>query len=472
MRVSTLTTPEVNMFESTKQTTALLRPKVWALTLLLATLTPAVAFAEGEALSQEHGNLLWTLIAAILVMFMQPGFALVEMGFSRAKNAGNILMKNLLDFSAGVPVFFLVGFGIMFGQDVAGLFGSSGFALSGVDPTTAGGQWDLTFLFFQSVFAATAATIISGGIAERTKFSAYIIVSVAVTALIYPISGHWAWASLWGGDELGAGWLEAMGFIDFAGSTVVHSVGGWMALAGAIVVGPRLGKYSADGKAKAIPGHNIPLAGLGVFILWFGWFGFNPGSTTTVDGTIGYIAVNTAMAACTGALGAMIFAWIKHGKPDTSMSLNGALAGLVAITAGCYEVSPVGALIIGLLAGILVIISIEFIDQVLKIDDPVGASSVHGVCGVFGTIAVGFFAAPGYGDNAGLFYGGGTEIIVTQIIGAAAVSAWAFGAGLALFSIIKVTIGVRASQEEELKGLDITEHGMESYNGFQIFTNE
>ena len=460
------------MFESTKQTTALLRPKVWALTLLIATLTPAVAFAEGEALSQEHGNLLWTLIAAILVMFMQPGFALVEMGFSRAKNAGNILMKNLLDFSAGVPVFFLIGFGIMFGQDVAGFIGSSGFALSGVDPTTAAGQWNLTFLFFQSVFAATAATIISGGIAERTKFSAYIIVSVAVTALIYPISGHWAWGSLWGGDELGAGWLEAMGFIDFAGSTVVHSVGGWMALAGAIVVGPRLGKYSADGKAKAIPGHNIPLAGLGVFILWFGWFGFNPGSTTTVDGTIGYIAVNTALAACTGALGAMIFAWIKHGKPDTSMSLNGALAGLVAITAGCYEVSPVGSLVIGLLAGILVIISIEFIDQVLKIDDPVGASSVHGVCGVFGTVAVGFFAAPGYGDNTGLFYGGGTEIIVTQIIGAAAVFAWAFGAGLALFSILKVTMGVRATQEEELKGLDITEHGMESYNGFQIFTNE
>jgi Amt family ammonium transporter len=285
------------MFESSKHTTTLLRPKVWALTLLIATLTPAVAFAEGEALSQEHGNLLWTLIAAILVMFMQPGFAMVEMGFSRAKNAGNILMKNLLDFSAGVPVFFLVGFGIMFGQDIAGFIGSSGFALSGVDPTTAGGQWDLTFLFFQSVFAATAATIISGGIAERTKFSAYIIVSVAVTAFIYPISGHWAWGSLWGGDELGAGWLEAMGFIDFAGSTVVHSVGGWMALAGAIVVGPRLGKYGADGKAKAIPGHNIPLAGLGVFILWFGWFGFNAGSTTTADGTIGYIAVNTAMAA-------------------------------------------------------------------------------------------------------------------------------------------------------------------------------
>ena len=460
------------MFGSTQHTTALLRPKVWALTILIAALSPAAAFAQGEALSQEHGNLLWTLIAAILVMFMQPGFALVEMGFTRAKNAGNILMKNLLDFSAGVPIFFLVGFGIMFGQDVAGLFGSSGFALSGVDPTSADGQWTLAFLFFQAVFAATAATIISGGIAERTKFSTYIIVSVAVTALIYPISGHWAWGSLWGGDELGAGWLEAMGFIDFAGSTVVHSVGGWLALAGAIVVGPRLGKYGADGKTRAIPGHNIPLAGLGVFILWFGWFGFNPGSTTTADGTIGYIAVNTALSACTGALGAMILVWIKHGKPDTSMSLNGALAGLVAITAGCYEVSPVGSLIIGLLAGMLVIVSIEFIDQVLKIDDPVGASSVHGVCGVFGTLAVGLFAAPGYGDSTGLLYGGGTEILVTQLIGAAAVFAWAFGVGLALFSVLKATIGVRVSQEEELKGLDITEHGMESYNGFQIFTNE
>lgn len=460
------------MFGSTQHTTALLRPKVWALTILIAALSPAAAFAQGEALSQEHGNLLWTLIAAILVMFMQPGFALVEMGFTRAKNAGNILMKNLLDFSAGVPIFFLVGFGIMFGQDVAGLFGSSGFALSGVDPTSADGQWTLAFLFFQAVFAATAATIISGGIAERTKFSTYIIVSVAVTALIYPISGHWAWGSLWGGDELGAGWLEAMGFIDFAGSTVVHSVGGWLALAGAIVVGPRLGKYGADGKARAIPGHNIPLAGLGVFILWFGWFGFNPGSTTTADGTIGYIAVNTALSACTGALGAMILVWIKHGKPDTSMSLNGALAGLVAITAGCYEVSPVGSLIIGLLAGMLVIVSIEFIDQVLKIDDPVGAASVHGVCGVFGTLAVGLFAAPGYGDSTGLLYGGGTEILVTQLIGAAAVFAWAFGVGLALFSVLKATIGVRVSQEEELKGLDITEHGMESYNGFQIFTNE
>ncbi len=458
------------MYERT-QPSCLFRPKVWALTAILA-ISPLSVSAATEALSQDHGNLMWTLIAAILVMFMQPGFALVEMGFTRAKNAGNIMMKNLLDFSAGVPVFFLIGFGIMFGQDIAGVIGSSGFALSGTDPTTDAGQWDLTFLFFQSVFAATAATIISGGIAERTKFPAYIIVSVAVTALIYPISGHWAWASLWGGEELGTGWLEAMGFIDFAGSTVVHSVGGWMALAGALVVGPRLGKYGPDGKAKAIPGHNIPMAGLGVFILWFGWFGFNPGSTTTADGTIGYIAVNTSLAACTGALGAMILTWIKHGKPDTSMSLNGALAGLVGITAGCYEVAPLGAMAIGFLSGLLVIISIEFIDQVLKIDDPVGASSVHGVCGVFGTIAVGLFAAPNYGDATGLLYGGGIDVLTTQVIGAAAVFAWAFGAGLALFYILKVTMGVRVSQEEELKGLDITEHGMESYNGFQIFTNE
>jgi Amt family ammonium transporter len=460
------------MFEETKQTTALLRPKVWALTLLLATLTPAMAFAEEEALSQSNANLLWTLLAAILVMFMQPGFALVEMGFARAKNAGNILMKNLLDFAAGQPAFLLLGFGLMFGQDIGGFIGSSGFALAGNDPTSDAGLWTLTFWFFQSVFAATAATIISGGIAERTKFSAYIIVSVVVSAIIYPISGHWAWGSLWGAGELGKGWLETMGFIDFAGSTVVHSVGGWMALAGALVIGPRIGKYSPDGKAKAIPGHNIPMAGLGVFILWFGWFGFNPGSTTAVNGSIGYIAVNTSLAACMGVLGAMIYAWIKHGKPDTSMSLNGALAGLVAITAGCYEVSPMGSLAIGFMAGILVVISLEFIDQVLKIDDPVGASSVHGVCGMFGTIMVGFFAAPGYGSATGLLYGGGTELLVTQIIGAAAVFAWAFGAGLVLFYALKVTIGIRVTQEEELKGLDITEHGMESYNGFQIFTNE
>jgi Amt family ammonium transporter len=446
----------------------------WLKCALLTTgalIIPHTAIAAEESLSQANANILWTLIAAVLVMFMQAGFAMVECGFTRAKNAANILMKNALDFSVGAIVFFLFGFAIMFGTDIGGFIGSSGFALSGYNATTPDGQWALTFWFFQSVFAATAATIVSGGIAERTKFPAYILVSLFVTAIIYPISGHWAWGSLWLGDPA-AGWLEGMGFADFAGSTVVHSVGGWVALAGAIVVGARKGKYGPDGASRAIPGHNIPLAALGVFILWFGWFGFNPGSTTTADGTIGYIAVNTNLAAAAGVLGSMIAAWIKFGKPDASFTLNGALAGLVAITAGCYEVSPIGSIIIGFLAGILCVISVEFIDKVLKVDDPVGAVSVHGVCGAFGTICVGIFAAPGYGDITGLLYGGGFAPLWAQIIGVAAVFIWAFGAGFILFKVVDLIMGVRASEEEELKGLDITEHGMEAYNGFQIFTTE
>ncbi|MBT8762612.1 ammonium transporter [Desulfohalobiaceae bacterium Ax17] len=446
----------------------------WLKCALLTTgalIIPHTAIAAEESLSQANANILWTLIAAVLVMFMQAGFAMVECGFTRAKNAANILMKNALDFSVGAIVFFLFGFAIMFGTDIGGFIGSSGFALSGYNATTPDGQWALTFWFFQSVFAATAATIVSGGIAERTKFPAYILVSLFVTAIIYPISGHWAWGSLWLGDPA-AGWLEGMGFADFAGSTVVHSVGGWVALAGAIVVGARKGKYGPDGASRAIPGHNIPLAALGVFILWFGWFGFNPGSTTTADGTIGYIAVNTNLAAAAGVLGSMLAAWIKFGKPDASFTLNGALAGLVAITAGCYEVSPIGSIIIGFLAGILCVISVEFIDKVLKVDDPVGAVSVHGVCGAFGTICVGIFAAPGYGDITGLLYGGGFAPLWAQIIGVAAVFIWAFGAGFILFKVVDLIMGVRASEEEELKGLDITEHGMEAYNGFQIFTTE
>lgn len=432
---------------------------------------PQSLFAAEEMLSQANANILWTLLAAILVMFMQAGFAMVEAGFTRAKNAGNILMKNFLDFSAGSVIFFLFGFALMFGTDIGGFIGGSGFGLGGVDATTGDGQWTLTFWFFQSVFAATAATIVSGGIAERTKFGSYIIVSMVITGLIYPISGHWCWGSLWLGDA-GAGWLEGLGFADFAGSTVVHSVGAWVALAGAIVLGPRIGKYTADGKANAIPGHNIPLAGLGVFILWFGWFGFNPGSTTTADGTIGYIAVNTSLAAGAGVLGAMVMAWIKFGYPDTSMSLNGALAGLVGITAGCYEVSPMGSLAIGAICGVLCVLSIEFIDKVLKVDDPVGCVSVHGVCGAFGTLAVGLFAAPGYGSITGLFYGGGFGQLWIQLIGVGVVFVWAFGMGYAAFKILDAVIGMRAPKEDELKGLDITEHGMESYNGFQIFTNE
>jgi Amt family ammonium transporter len=443
----------------------------WLVGGLASAALPATAFAGGEPLSQSNANILWTLLAAFLVMFMQAGFAMVETGFTRAKNAGNILMKNVMDFAVGSVAFFFVGFALMFGLDAGGVLGTSGFALSGITPATADGQWSLTFWFFQSVFCATAATIVSGGVAERTRFSSYLIASLVLSAVIYPVSGHWCWGSLWLGDS-GAGWLEGMGFTDFAGSTVVHSVGGWIALAGAIVLGPRIGKYTPDGKARAIPGHNIPLAALGVFILWFGWFGFNPGSTTTADGTIGYIAVNTSLAACAGAVGAMIMAWIRFGKPDTSMTLNGVLAGLVGITAGCYEVSPAGSLIIGLMAGLLVVLSVECIDKVLHIDDPVGAVSVHGVCGAFGTLAVGLFAAPGYGDQIGLLYGGGTTLLLAQILGVAVVFAWAFGTGLVLFKIIKAVVGIRVSETEELKGLDITEHGMESYSGFQIFTTE
>ncbi len=356
----------------------------------------------------------------------------------------------------------------MFGDSIGGFVGGNGFFGAGADATTADGMWTITFWFFQSVFAATAATIVSGGIAERTKFSSYILISIIVTGLIYPVSGHWAWGGLWG--EAG-GWLENMGFADFAGSTVVHSVGGWVALAGAMVVGPRIGKYSADGKANAIPGHNIPLAALGVFILWFGWFGFNPGSTTVADGTIGYIAVNTTLAAAAGVLGAMTTAWIRFGKPDVSMSMNGALAGLVAITAGCYELSPGGSIIVGAIAGILVVLAIVFIDQVLKVDDPVGCVAVHGVCGAWGTLAVGLFAAPGFGGITGLFYGGGIGQLITQAIGVASVFVWAFGTGWIAFSVVKAILGIRVTEEEELKGLDISEHGMESYSGFQIFQN-
>ena len=441
--------------------------------LLGSLLTPTAALAEDvEVLTQSNGNILWTLIAAILVMFMQPGFACVECGFTRAKNAGNILMKNFIDFAAGSLIFFLVGFGLMFGTDIGGFIGASGFALNGVTGLDPDGQWTLTFWFFQSVFAATAATIVSGAIAERTKFSAYLIITVLITALIYPISGHWSWGSLWLGDA-GAGWLEGFGFTDFAGSTVVHSVGAWCGLAGALVLGPRMGKYGADGAPRAIPGHNIPLAGLGVFILWFGWFGFNPGSTTTADGTIGFIAVNTTLAAAAGLLGAMITAWTRYGKPDVSMSMNGALAGLVAITAGCYNVSPAASMVIGLTAGVIVVLSVEFIDKVLKIDDPVGAVSVHGTCGAWGTICVGLFATPEFGGGVtGLFYGGGVQQLLVQLLGVAVVFVWAFGCGYVVFKLADLILGVRVSEEEELKGLDISEHGNEAYSGFQLFSVE
>ena len=412
----------------------------------------------------------WILLAAFLVFFMQAGFAMVETGFTRAKNAVNILMKNLMDFSVGSLAFWLVGFGIMFGTSKFGLFGTDGFLLSSADPTTSEGLWQFAFWMFQVVFAATAATIVSGAMAERTKFSGYLAYSVVICALIYPIVGHWIW---------GGGWLSGKGMIDFAGSTVVHSVGGWAALAGAIILGPRLGKYAKDGTSRAIPGHNIPLAALGVFILWFGWFGFNAGSTTSgTNLSIATIAVTTNLAAAAGAVLAMTATWVKFGKPDTSMALNGALAGLVAITAPCANVSPLSAIIIGAIAGVLVVFSVEFIDKRLRIDDPVGAISVHGVCGAWGTLAVGLFAQATYGESSGagaingLFFGGGFSQFFIQLTGVISVFIWVFATALILFLLIKKFLGLRASDEEQLKGLDISEHGMESYSGFQIFTTE
>jgi Amt family ammonium transporter len=416
---------------------------------------------------QNNINIVWTCVAAFLVFFMQAGFAMVEAGFTRAKNAINILMKNLMDFSIGTIAFFVIGFGLMFGV-TNGFFGTTDFCISNISGD--GSHWNYTFLLFQTVFAGTAATIVSGAMAGRTKFKAYICYSVFICAFIYPIFGSWAWGSLLNGN----GWLEKIGFCDFAGSTVVHSVGGWLALAGAIVLGPRIGKYGPDGKPKAIMGHNITLAALGVFILWFGWFGFNPGSTTVGDGEIGRVAVTTNLAAAAGAIIAMIVSWIKTKKPDASMSLNGALAGLVAITAGCYTVTPFGAMAIGAIAGLLVVLSVYFIDGVLKIDDPVGAVSVHGVCGAFGTLACGLFNAEavlGIGDaNSGLFYGGGFHQLGVQLTGVVACFAWAFILGLIMFIAIKKTVGIRVTAEEEIKGLDITEHGMEAYNGFQVFS--
>lgn len=415
---------------------------------------------------QSNINIVWTCIAAFLVFFMQAGFAMVETGFTRAKNAVNILMKNLMDFSIGSIAFFLVGFGLMFGA-TNGFFGTTDFGIKNV--LGDGEHWNYTFLLFQTVFAGTAATIVSGAMAGRTKFKAYLVYSVFICAFIYPIFGSWAWGSLLNGN----GWLEKIGFCDFAGSSVVHSVGGWLGLAGAIVLGPRLGKYGPDGKPKAILGHNIPLAALGVFILWFGWFGFNPGSTTVGNGEIGRVAVTTNLAAAAGAIVAMIVSWLKGKKPDASMSLNGALAGLVAITAPCYTVTPMGALVIGAIAGALVVLSVLFIDEVLKIDDPVGAVSVHGVCGLWGTLSCGLFNAEGIlgtGESTGLLYGGGFGQFGAQLVGAGACFAWAFGIGLILFYAIKKTVGLRVTAEEELKGLDIAEHGMEAYSGFQIFT--
>ena len=402
-------------------------------------------------LVQSHADYVWTLVAAALVFFMQAGFAMVETGFTRAKNAVNIMMKNLMDFSMGSLAYWALGFALMFGATSTGWIGTSGFFLS--DFKVGGDPWVLAFWMFQVVFAATAATIVSGAMAERTKFSGYLIYSIVVSAFIYPIFGSWAW----GGLYHGGGWLEKLGFIDFAGSTVVHSVGGWAALAGAIVLGPRLGKYDKDGTVRPILGHNLPLAALGVFILWLGWFGFNPGSTTAANKDIAMIFVNTNLAAASGALFAMLTAWIKFGKPDMSMSMNGVLAGLVAITSPCATVVPTSAVIIGAIAGILVVLSVVFFDRI-KVDDPVGAISVHGVNGAWGTLAAGLFNMEGLS----------AKVIGVQILGIGTCFVWTFCTAFILFKIIQKTIGLRISPEEEAEGLDFGEHGNMAYPDFAV----
>lgn len=396
-------------------------------------------------------NNVWVLFSAFLVMFMQAGFALVEVGFTQSKNGVNIIMKNLVDFLIGSIVFWAVGYSLMFGEDISGLFGQITFLYG---PDEVDGLPQLTKLMFQTVFAATSATIVSGAMAERTVFSAYLIYSFFISLVIYPISGHWIW---------GGGWLSEMGFIDFAGSTVVHSVGGWVSLVGAALLGPRTGKY-INGKAQVIPPQNLILGSLGVFVLWLGWFGFNPGSQLAAAGTdnalaIAHIAVNTNLAAAAGALAAMFISYLRNKKWSLSLTLNGALAGLVGVTAGCAVVSLEGAFIIGIICGITLVFAIDFVEKVLKIDDPVGAISVHGISGALGTLLVGVFAVDG-----GSLYGGGLHQLYIQAIGMFAVMAWAGGSSYLLFKTMKVLNNFRVSKEIELEGLDMHEHGEVAYN--------
>ncbi|MFV0267467.1 MAG: ammonium transporter [Draconibacterium sp.] len=396
---------------------------------------------------------MWLLIAGFLVMFMQPGFAMVEAGFTRSKNTANILMKNLMDFSIGSLLYWIIGFTLMYGDSIGGIVGMPDlfFMSDGFGDNYA----DYSDLFFQTVFCATAATIVSGAMAERTEFKSYLIFTIVVSVLIYPVSGHWTW---------GGGWLSQLGFHDFAGSSIVHSVGGWIGLAGAAMIGPRIGKYGKDGKVNAIPGHNLTLGALGVFILWFGWFGFNPGSQLAAAGTenavaIGHIAVTTNLAAAAGAVTAMIVAWFRYRRPTLSLSLNGALAGLVAITAGCDAVNPEGAVMIGIIAGFILPFAVEFFDKIIRVDDPVGAVSVHGVCGVIGTLAVGLFST-----SEGLFYGHGAKLLGVQAIGVLTFFVWAFGMGLILFFVLKKANILRVSKRIEEEGLDVYEHGESAYN--------
>jgi len=447
-----------------------------ALMVVMFTIFPAVSHALDGTINEDYASgkkgeevdktqyvadTIWVLFTAFLVFFMQAGFAMVESGFTRAKNAVNILMKNLMDFSMGSVAFWALGFAIMFGNG-NGFMGLKGWFVNANTQAFNSLNWTsvptLAAWMFQLVFAATAATIVSGAMAERTKFNCYLIYSVVITAIIYPIVGHWIW---------GGGWLAGLGMLDFAGSTVVHSTGGWLALTGAIILGPRLGKYDDDGKPRPIPGHNLPLAALGVFILWLGWFGFNPGSTMAADApAISHVAVTTNLAAAVGAIAAMLTTWVLLKKPDAGMALNGALAGLVGITAPCAFVSPIGAVIIGLLAGIAVVLAVFFFERI-HVDDPVGAISVHGVCGALGTILLGFFHT-----EQGIFYAAdkvaALKFLGAQILGVVSVFAWCIVTGLILFSILKATLKLRVSEEEEMEGLDFGEHGASAYPDFQV----
>ena len=405
----------------------------------------------------SSADVTWTLVAAFLVYFMQAGFALCEAGLTRAKNTGNILMKNLMDFCIGTPCYWFIGFGIM--------FGGTGALVGGFDPFIQG-SYDFgtlptwVYAVFQTVFCATAATIVSGSMAERTNFKAYVLYSAMISLVVYPISGHWIW---------GGGWLSQLGFHDFAGSTAVHFVGGVTACLGAALLGPRIGKYDKDGNPRAILGHNMTAMALGVFILWFCWFGFNGGSTVSMTGddvmtSAGLIVFNTNLAAALATLTAMIFTWCRYGKPDVSLTFNASLAGLVAITAGCDVMDPFGAAVTGIIAGIVVILSVEFFDKVAKIDDPVGAVSVHGACGCLGTLCVGLFATDG-----GLFYGGGVAKLGIQALGLLAVAAWVLVTMFIIFKVIDKLVGLRVSEQIEIDGLDFAEHGLPTaYAGFAI----
>lgn len=421
-----------------------------------------------DSLAQVSTGLdtVWMLLAAMLVFFMQPGFAMVEAGFARCKNTANILMKNLVDFMVGSILFWIVGFGLMFGP--GGFVGTPHWCdLEFMDSIISNGLPIEGFLIFQTVFCATSATIVSGAMAERTKFSMYMIYTIVISVLIYPVSGHWTWGGGWlsnAAEGSFMGDLFGISFHDFAGSAVVHSVGGWIALVGAAILGPRVGKYTHDGKPKAIPGHNLTLACLGVFILWFGWFGFNPGSQLAASGeadriAISHVFLTTNLAACTGGIMALLVTWIKYGKPSLSFTLNGILAGLVGVTAGCDLVSPLGAAVIGAICGTVMIFSVEFIERKLKIDDPVGASSVHGVCGALGTILTGLLAT-----SDGLLYGGGWGFLGAQVFGVIVVGLWAAGVGFVVFKLLDKIFGLRVSKRIEEEGLDIYEHGESAYN--------